>query len=292
MKQVKKINKDELLVEKANSKDDVTKLLKVFDRATKLQNRSKVLANTSKLTMDSLIDEVNKRLAVDNSIVNNDQVKEKYEIQVEEMVRLWHTTAASMVKVKRSIRLPGFYFKGSYAYDKNLYASPLYGIKEWRRCSNYSPFGWDPVKQIVNCKYKADRLYVRTSEETSLDFIALQSIPQLDQEKVVSFMKITEDTVSMLNSWKYYYDVFDHKNDIVINNLIGTSGGQINAYRVDRINYRNNLKNLDKIVANKKQLLKEDIKQVAKWQPIIEHWKEVNKNFLVLVELKKDKLKI
>ena len=286
-----------------NNKASITTLLDIYDHTIERNKKANAIKDECTDTMETLVDSVKKRLASDDNI----EARQLCNKQTEKIVKLWQIAAASMVKVKRSIRLPRFFIKGepvhgTYCYDKSLCVSPIYGIKEWRKCSSYNPFGLSygatyisnidsTDDQFLLFTYKDDRLNANFKSNMALDFTVLQSIPQLDQEKVVLFVKITKDIVHMINSWRNYY-VTHNKNSTMLDKLTDTSGYTIFTNETDRTSYRESLKNLDKIIAYKKKLSDDSIKQFAKWQPTIDYWKEINKNFLVLAELKKTKLKV
>ena len=104
------------------------------------------------------------------------------------------------------------------------------------------------------------------------------------------FIEITKETVCMTDSWRNFYKIKDCPESKAYKEM-----KQVTSFYIidkDREKFRINLSNLDKLIAFKTKLFADTIKQAARWEPMIEKWKEANKNFLVLNELRKSELKI
>ncbi len=286
------------IIQDLYDKAGIDKLLKMFDKGALYNTKSDEYAQKSESIFESIESAVKKKLGlVDDKSEEEESLEHISEKQFDAMVKLWNTTAASMVLVKRSIRLPRFYTRhDKSAYMKELCVSQTYGIKEYRRYTNYSPFGYnvtDYLKDSSNIyspfTYKADRLHVNFSDNVVLDFVALQSISQLDQEKVILFMKITQDIVHMANSWGNYYRNLDEDKLFEIEEFMGKDAYEM---REETLDYRKKLLKINEMIAYRRKTTQNAVKQAARWQPTIDKWREINKNFLVLSELKQEKLKV
>jgi len=273
---------------------DETKLEKLYDDAPKSQ-----VLKMWKLsdTMESQADVIQRKAESIKSNIRNllkkkfsgsskHDMEERENEQIKEMDKQWRLMAASMVAVRRSIQLSDFH------NSLNLYVHPRYGIKEHKRYSGYSPFGYLNIQSMLKTDYK--RFEIQGSKliinnEEYLDFDVLDNIPQLNQERVKMFAGITSDLVGIIHSWLEFYGANNEQkqNDITLLNHLAEH------YRnLDDEEYLDAIKRMDELLKLKERFDDELVIQKAKWQAVIEKWQKLNKNFVVLAELSKTHLNI
>jgi len=258
------------------------KLIRICSQSSKLEQEANKLSSESNNIDTCLVETIKEKFP---NFEDHGFMSEECESQISKMSKQWRLIAASMVTVKRSIQLNGFHT----ANHMNLYANPRYGIKELRRCSGWSPFVCnraviDTAKEYPRFIIEANILHINQDQ---LRFGVLDAIPQLDQDKVDNFKRITQEIVWMIDSWRNFYNILDVDKVNTIKNIIGMS-----TYISDRQEFNNVLNQLDMLVTFNKTLSAKVEAQVAKWEPTIVKWQEVNKNFLVLNELSKTELKV
>ena len=278
---------------------NLSELIKKFEEADKLNSES----DRAGVDRDRVLECVYK--AVKNKIREIPDSTDSFIKQVDKMSILWHLVAASMVKVKRTIRLPDFCMsyvsKDTTNYqslngdkpERKLCVSPLYGIKIIRVYHNFSIF--NPKDHIEKIKagfnpfsFKSDTLF-NAKGSYCLDFISLQGVSQLDSDKIIKFTEITKDIVNMYSSWTEFYKTVDEQSLASLKELCDKT-----VYSV-RYAFKEEMKNLvelDNLIAYKKKINKEFINQSKKFEPLVKKWEDLTKNFLVLSELKKTKLKV
>lgn len=263
-------------------------LISIFDKAIKFKHESikleKKLDKLSSLSTDMFYDIstfIEKRFKrIGNTSRNFAQ------IQLDEMSKQWSIMSASSVKVKHSINLNGF------CSSSILYINSKYGIKEYKRFVRYNLFSYCQLNVNTNCNnksfwFKEKRLTIKHQYRTDvLDFVVLQNIPQLDESKVNQLIELTRDIIWMIDSWRNFFKI--NIRYIKKINLIEhfSSNSRINDKSKEDI-YK-----LDESIISKKKLFVDMTHQIARWELIINKWKEVNKNFLVLNQLRNSKLKI
>jgi len=256
------------------------KLMEMCNESKKFEEESQRLSRKSDAIDRSLVETVKEKFP---NVKDHGFMSEECELQVSKMDKQWRLIAASMVTVKRSIALNGFHT------GINLYVNPRYGCKEHKRYSAWSPFAWgrvvmDGAKEEPNFIAEPNILHIGDEQ---LRFGVLDTILQLDQDKVDHLKRITQETVWMIDSWRNFYNTLNVDKIQAIKSILGMS-----SYISDRGDFMDVLNKLDMLVAFNKTLSAKVESQVAKWEPTIAKWQEVNKNFLVLNELSKTELKV
>lgn len=262
------------------------KLCDMFDIAEGYSNKAEDLNKRHESIMQHIADAVSKKFK-DIKIANDKLAT----AQLEELSKQWRLLSASAVMVKRSIALPGFH------NTMNLYINSRYGVKEHKRYSGWSPFTFCNIESTLDreapFEFKSDKLKIlQQYTEGELDFIALQAIPQLDSNKVKLLTELTKDIVNLVNSWRSFYAGQDKNLMADIKLMETTERGYGIRHDEDNKQYYTCLRNLEKILAYKQRLAADLTAQAAQWAPVLEKWKEYNKNFLVLSELAKSDLRV
>ena len=269
------------LYEQADSK----KLVEIFSESMRLHNDGNEMVKQAESMSDNITTAVSNRF----ENIGIDLENCAYE-QLNTMSKQWSILSASMVNVKRSIKLTNFH------NELNLFVNSKYGIKIYKCYSRYSPFLNYNIESMLDkdkaFRYLSSRLIFERPYDSccsTLDFIALQSIPQLNHDKISLLMEMTEDIVHMIDSWRNFYGA---KKDCKVNTIKEMESIESNYGIQSDAVYLNNLKKLDKLLAFKQKLSNNLIRQSARWEKLIDKWKAVNKSFLVLNELTNSELKI
>jgi len=240
--------------------------------------------------LDSTEDEFKKKIIKELSLSSPANVENLFTTAINEsfksMLKQWHYLAASMVKVKRSINLNNF-------SEQNLWVNPRYGVKVYKCHSNTYILSIFNIKHDLigdnefMIRYDNDIFYSNNSE---YDFSALDSIPQLDKERLSLLKDLTKDIVDMYTSWKRF--VFD--NDYVYHiTLIKNAYSQLSSYRTPYIeHYEKIFNNSDKIISFNNTCVDRIAIKKEECDSVINKWKEINKNYLVYNQLAKIDLNI
>lgn len=239
------------------------------------------LEDSSRIMEGFLVDELKTRIDKEESEKSN---LDSHLKQINKFVKHWKIMSASMIKVNRSISL------GSFRKDENLWINPQYGIKFYRTMSSCTPFTYHRIRQHLeglNVFSYSDNELMIMSEESIYDFSILKSIPQLDQERVGLLLDMTKEIVDCINSWKTFYSKGINGTSMLkileqINNNLYFSDKDLESY----------INNIDKIILFKKDLSTKIESHIDKWDKVLNKWKEHNKNFLVLHQLRNSMLKI
>lgn len=260
-------------------------LARAFVKSQKLEAEAELMKAQSTHIQDRIVETVRERfknkLEVNSDLANS---------QISEMSKQWRIMSASMVQVKRTVLLPGFHTK------LNLCANSRYGIKEHKRYSGWSPFGFYNLEHELakeeTFAFQSDKLLFNRAydnEQGVLDFISLQAIPQLSGERIRLLTQLTRETVGMIHSWRTFYN--GHDKDMI--NKIKMMESIERGYNIrDETAYLGCLKELDRLIQFKEHLQKDLEAHANSNIPTIEKWKESNKNFLVLNELANQTLNI
>lgn len=264
---------------------DQHQLLKAWKKADEYENKSLELSRKANSICSKIKDSICNRF-INKTEEHTQDIYHIGETQIQEMLKQWRLVSASMVKVKRTVALPGFYSEGS------LYINPRYGVKEHKKYSGWQPFHVYDLKSMAKEHNEAlyeihdSRLYLINS---TLDFNVLGKIPQLDQERVKMLIKITYDMIEIFNSWLDFFGQKNHqfmKDYDLIRNL---SNKYVTVPNMRFITIIEDLPRLEKLRDTIEGKLKE---QSNKWKPTLEKWQANNKNFVVLNKLAKIDIKI
>jgi len=270
------------------------KLIEMLGKAESLDKQSKDLDVQAVDIKTSIQGTIERRL----KLVEQNEQDFYFEEQTDELAKQWQLTAASMIKVKRSIMAKGFHSK------MDLYVNGTYGFKEYKRFSGWNPFRHlranfvqkteDSIDKYI---YADGKLTVRTyytarqgdDDREVLNFAALYKIPQFDQAKIAELCQITQDYIQFLTSWRNFYTASDYSKADDIKSLLTFGTYQ---QRDEKVDYRKLIRSMPDLVKFRDSIVNKLEAQQARCQPIIDKWKEINKNFVVLNELAKKHINI
>ena len=275
-------------LEKKYDEASKEKLLEIWKKAEDMESKANALDASADSLHGNVQDAVRRKFGYKEDDVHADGLDEAANNQIKEMEKQWSIMSASMVTVKRSIKLPGFH------NELNLCVNSKYGIKELKRYTGYSPFRWINVKRLASYnespfKIENDRLIFKPYNRICwLDFSALDGIPQLDKEKVKMLSGITWDIVAMIDSWLEFYGSKDKQFQKDLDLISKLSGG----YRSIQDEWPDIIRRLDKLLIINDTITGNLDSQIKKWAPVIKKWQGHNKNFVVFNELAKSELKI
>jgi hypothetical protein len=271
------------------------KLIEMLSKADMLDDKSKELDTQATDIKTSIQGTIERRL----KLVDQREQDEYFEEQARDLSKQWQLTAASMIKVKRSIMAKGFHSK------MDLYVNGTYGFKEYKRFSCWNPFGnlhasfvQKGEENVDKYIYADGKLTIRTywtrssgnneDEKEVLNFAALYKIPQFDQTKIAELCQLTQDYLQFLVSWRNFYTMADYSKADEIKDLLTFGTYQ----RDDKVDYRKLIRSMPDLVKFRDSITDKLEVQQARVQPIIDKWKEINKNFVVLNELAKKHINI
>lgn len=274
---------NELNLTKLYNKADTKKLVSMFSKSMAYEKQALVLNEKAESITKHVENTVRERLEKINDVSSDNAYT-----QLQELSKQWSIMSASIVKVKRSISLDGFHS------NMTLWINPEYGIKEYKRCVRYSPFSSNEfevkLSKTKTFYFMNGKLFINDSQDEGyINFVTLTKIPQIDQDKISQFIEITKDIVYMIDSWRNFFGAKD-KNRVSMFQKIKDMSEKYKNH--DPKKYLKQLTQLDKMILFKKKLSVGMIKQEARWELVIQKWKAVNKNFLILNELRNSELKI
>ncbi len=258
-----------------------SKLLEMWGKADDLESKAQVLdrkASTIKSNVQSTISEKFKKST-------EKDFHKIGEAQINEMIKQWKLLSASTVRVKRTIKLPGFH------NNLNLCINPRYGVKKLKCYSGWTPFHIYDLKSMANrgeAPYEIAGSILRVGDET-LDFAQLDNIPQLDPERVEMLAGLTYDIVKTIDSW---IDFFGSSNKRTMEDY------DLILRITDRYHHPSGdewptiIKRLPELENVRDTIQGKLEAQANKWKPTLQKWQARNKNFVVLSELAKTDLRI
>lgn len=257
-----------------------TELAKLLDEADIVKAKARRLDEEGTTIRYNVQNEVKHRF----SKFETEPTMQVLQDQMREMDTQWSILAASMVKVKRSISVPGFHT------GMRLCVNSKYGFKEPRRYTKWSPFGYlfrDNLVFMNDYYLNADKVFYMNG--SYLSFGNLQVIPQLDQEKVKKLFLLTKDSLDLMKSWQKFFNDRDPEM-LKTYHFMKTFSNMYSDEK--RETYATHLPNLDKIIDWKEQLIKDTTIHKDKWDNVINKWKAENKNYMILTQLSKKNLKV
>ena len=189
---------------------DPRKLNQMLSEAIEYGDKAEVLKRKKRSIIENLISTVGEKFPKKTDEERWD--RDRGSAQLKQMETQWRICAASMVTVKRSIKLSGFHSQGEGG-SQNLYANSKYGIKVHKRYSGYSPFYFIDIMKHCDdpapFKITVNMLHMTNINSGVLNFAVLDSIPQLDTERVDLLKGITQETVWLIDSWRNFYRKMD-----------------------------------------------------------------------------------
>lgn len=274
---------NELNLTKLYDKADTKKLVNMFSKSMAYEKQALALREKAESIVEHVENTVRERFEKIDDVSTNNAFT-----QLKKLSKQWSIMSASIVKVKRSIPLNGFHS------NMQLWINPEYGIKEYKRCVRYSPFGYDEfghkLSKTKPFSFMNGKLFIDDNwDRGHINFVALTKIPQIDQDRISQFIEITKDIVYMIDSWRNFFGAKDKHQMNMLQDVKEMSEEYRNH---DPKEYLKQLIKLDKIILFKKKLSVNIAKQEARWELVIQKWEAINKNFLVLNELRNSKLKI
>jgi hypothetical protein len=268
-------------------KAEPAKIVEMLDKADSLDAKATEFERQATDIKTNIKETIERRLKV----MDDNEQNEYFEEQGRELGKQWQLMAASMIKVKRSIEAKGFHSK------LNLYVNGTYGFKEYKRFSGWNPFSYPRVSQVSGddsnsekFDYVNGKLFIKTynDEKEVLNFAALYKIPQFDHEKIAALCLLTQDYLQFLVSWRNFYSAVDYSKADDIKSLLDFG----NYVPGDKVDYRKLIRSMPDLVKFRDNIIDKLEVQQARCQPIVDKWKEINKNFVVLNELAKKHINI
>ena len=127
-----------------------------------------------------------------------------------------------------------------------------------------------------------------TKKDLACDFNVLFNVPQFDQEKVKLFIENTNDFVGLLRSWFAFWSGTNSSKyaDVIALEKFGSYAAK---YETD---YRKLFVRINELLEFKLTLKGKVEEHFRAQDLVVQKWRDINKNFLVLNELAKRRMKI
>jgi len=272
-------------LEEMYDNSEPAKLAKMMENSEKLEEQSRNLSGQASDIQKNIRSTIERRLKV----ASQEEQDKHFISQMEELAKQWQLMAASMCKVQRTVMADGFHS------SIDLYVNKMYGFKEYKRFSGWNPFHYIRPSTIkgndeASFEFKADQtmLFTQYGTQNSLNFKALYKIPQFDSAKVTELSNLTNDILRFMLSWKQFYAKADYSRMDDIKTLLNY--GSYSSHNGP--DFKKLVLKLPDLIAFKEGIVEKLGAQSALTQPIVDRWKEANKNFVVLNELAKKDLNI